>query len=121
MARTTAQTKQLVVICVASVLAVSVLVWRLSKRKPGKATKNDLDDDRDDDTVPTQGSHSISTPTKKASKTSASEIEATPKRDNTTLTSADLNQKIEELDAQGKVFFQKKKVCANCSIAMYGS
>jgi len=113
MARSSAQTKQLVVLGLASAVAVSLLVWKLSQRKPASGKK--LDDDDDDDTLPTQAStasRGIVTPNKKktaASKKSAADAE-TPKRTNKTLSNADVNTTIEELDKKGKAFFKNKQV-----------
>jgi len=129
MARSSAQTQQLIVLGLASAVAVGLLVWKLSssssKQKAKQPSKNDNNDDlNDDDTAPTQTTADRSLPTsattttptkkKKGSKSKQQQdTDATPKRTNKTLSNADMNTKIEELDKKGKAFFKDKQVrCA---------
>ena len=119
MARSSAQTQQLVILGIASIVAVSLLVWKLSSSTTSRGRKipdDDDDDNSDDDdtapTVPSTVDRSV-TPKKtaKSAKSSGEEGEdGTPIRTNKTLSNADMNNKIEDLDKKGKAFFKDKQV-----------
>ena len=125
MARSSAQTQQLVILGIASIVAVSLLVWKLSsssttskgRKIPEEDDDDDLDDAADDDTAPTVPStvdRSV-TPKKSAAKSSTKDGEdGTPIRTNKTLSNADVNSKIEDLDKKGKAFFKDKQVRRSC-------
>ena len=124
MARSSAQTQQLVILGIASIVAVSLLVWKLSSSTASKGRKiheedddDDLDDAADDDTAPTVPStvdRSV-TPKKAATKSITKDGEdGTPIRTNKTLSNADVNSKIEDLDKKGKAFFKDKQVRRSC-------
>ena len=109
MARSSAQTQQLVILGIASIVAVSLLVWKLSSSTTSRGRKIPDDDDDDDDdnsddddtapTVPSTVDRSV-TPKKtaKSAKSGGEEGEdGTPIRTNKTLSNADMNNKIEDL------------------------
>lgn len=129
MARSSAQTQKLVILGLASAVAVGLLLWKISSSTKQKANQptnrkkkddDELDND-DDDTAPTQQTADRSLPTtatttptkKKASVTKSNDADATPKRTNKSLSNADMNTKIEELDRKGKAFFKDKQVCCD--------
>ena len=116
MARSSAQTQQLVILGIVSAVAASLLLWKLSStsRQQQRGLKNRDDvDDSDDDTAPTLPStveQSLPRSPTKATTEQSKDADKTPKRTNKTLSSADMNTKIEDLDKKGKSFFKDKQV-----------
>ena len=115
MARSSAQTQQLVILGIVSAVAASLLLWKLSSsRQQQRGVKNRDDvDDSDDDTAPTLPStveQSLPRSPTKATTEQSKDADKTPKRTNKTLSSADMNTKIEDLDKKGKSFFKDKQV-----------